>query len=73
MLYASISFVVLGLALAAGACLFFRKPGVSFTEVAVRVLWFADPIVRLRRPGVILQWLGLGCLIGAGLILLLRQ
>lgn len=65
--------LLLGLSLAGAGCWFFRKPGVRFGEAVLRVFWFSDPVLRLHRPGVILQWLGLLAIIGAGLILLLWQ
>jgi hypothetical protein len=52
--------------------MFFRKPGVSLSEAAVRSVWFGDPYLRLHWPGVLIQWSGLLCIIGAGLAILLQ-
>lgn len=73
MLYLALFLLVLGLSLLSVACRFFRKPGVALAEVALRAVWFSDPKVRLHRPGRLLQWLGLLCLIGAGLVVLSQQ
>lgn len=71
--YGATFLLILGLCLLGVACLSFRKPGVSFAEVALRTIWFVDPNIRLRRPGVFIQWSGLICIIGAGLLVLFQQ